>query len=96
MILHTVKTSPFQTFAISDCLMLMADQDTMLLVEDAVIASQAKHQCYEQLVLLSEQGRLFVLDIDLQARGIKNNIGKICNYTDFVGLVVQHKSQLAW
>ena len=96
MILHTVKTSPFQTFAISDCLSLMADQDTMLLIEDAVIASQAKHPFYEQLALLSKQGRLFVLDVDLQARGIDNNIGIRCSYTDFVELVVQHKSQIAW
>ena len=49
MILHTVKTSPFQTFAIADCLKLLAEKDTLLLIEDAVIASQAQHQFYEQL-----------------------------------------------
>ena len=96
MILHTVKTSPFQTCALTDCVKLMSGEDSLLLIEDAVIASQAIHQCYDQLALLSEQGRLFVLDVDLQARGIENNIGKICNYTDFVELVVQHKSQIAW
>jgi tRNA 2-thiouridine synthesizing protein B len=95
MILHTVNRSPFQTFAISDCLKLMGDQDTLLLIEDAVIASQAKHQCYAQLELLSEEGRLMVLDVDLQARGIANNIGKVCTYANFVELVIQHKSQLA-
>lgn len=96
MILHTINTSPFQTLAISDCLRLMADQDTLLLIEDAVIASQAKHPFYEQLELLSRQGRLRVLDSDLQARGIDNNIGIRCSYADFVELVVQHKSQMAW
>ncbi|WP_435235682.1 sulfurtransferase complex subunit TusB [Psychromonas sp. PT13] len=96
MILHTVKTSPFQTLAIVDCLALMAEQDTLLLIEDAVIAAQAKHASSEQLALLSEQGRLMVLDADLLARGIQNNIGKVCSYTDFVKLVVQHKSQIAW
>jgi tRNA 2-thiouridine synthesizing protein B len=96
MILHTVNTSPFQTFAISDCLKLMGNEDTLLLIEDAVIASQAKHQCYAQLELLSIAGRLMVLDVDLKARGIVNNIGKICTYADFVELVVQHKSQLVW
>ena len=96
MILHTVKTSPFQTFAIADCLKLMAEKDTLLLIEDAVIASQAEHQCYLQLKELSEQGRLMILEADLDARGIKNSIGKTCSYADFVELVIQHKSQMAW
>ena len=96
MILHTVKTSPFQTFAIADCLRLMAEEDALLLIEDAVIASQAQHPCYTQLEHLAQQGRLMVLAADLEARGIKNRIGKSCSYLDFVDLVIQHKSQLAW
>lgn len=96
MILHTVKTSPFQTSALTDCVKLMSSEDTLLLIEDGVVASQAMHPCYEQLKLLSEQGRLMVLDADLKARGIKNNLGKVCSYADFVELVVQHKSQMAW
>lgn len=96
MILHTVKTSPFQTFAISDCLKLMAEDDTLLLIEDAVIASQAENACLGELKLLSEKGRLMVLMADLEARGLKNNIGKTCSYFDFVNLVSNHQSQLAW
>ncbi len=96
MILHTVKTSPFQTVAMADCLNLMTEKDSLLLIEDAVIASQAAHSCYAQLKLLSEQGRLMVLAADLEARAIKNGIGKACGYADFVDLVIQHKSQLAW
>ena len=96
MILHTVKTSPFQTFALVDCIKLMAEEDSLLLIEDAVIASQAQHASYNALKLLSEQGRLMVLTADLEARGIKNNIGKTCSYLDFVDLVIEHKSQLSW
>ena len=96
MILHTVKTSPFQTFAIADCLKLMTDNDTLLLIEDAVIAAQAEHQFYAQLKALSEQGRLMVLAADLDARGIENRIGKTCSYLDFVNLAIKHKSQMAW
>ena len=96
MILHTVKTSPFQTFAIADCLKLIAEADTLLLIEDAVVASQAEHSCYAQLKQLADQGRLMVLQADLEARGIKNSIGKTCTYSDFVNLVIEHKSQLAW
>ena len=96
MILHTVKTSPLQTFALVDCVNLIAENDTLLLIEDAVIASQAQHSCSAELKLLSEQGRLKVLVADLEARGIENSIGESCNYLDFVNLVIKHKSQLAW
>jgi len=96
MILHTVKTSPFQTLAINNCLNLLSEQDSLLLMEDAVIASQAPHGHFKQLTLLAQQNRLFVLQADLDARGIENKIGKSCSYLDFVELVIQHKSQLAW
>lgn len=96
MILHTVNTSPFQTTSIADCLNLMAKDDTLLLIEDAVIASLAQHPCFKQLEMLSEAGRLMVLKADLNARGIENNIGISCSYADFVNLVIDHKSQLAW
>lgn len=96
MILHTVKTSPFQTLAIVDCLKLIAEEDTLLLMEDAVIASQARHQTFPELELLHKQGRLMVLEADLEARGIRNDIGKTCSYADFVELVRVHQSLLAW
>ena len=95
-ILHTVNTSPFQTFTLQQCLTLISNQDSLLLIEDAVIAAQAKHPLFAELNALAEQGRLMVLSADLQARGIDNVIGKKCSYTDFVGLIVAHKSQMAW
>ena len=74
----------------------MTEKDTLLLMEDAVVATQAQHPWFEQLTQLSEQGRLAVLQADLDARGITNSIGKACSYLDFVNLVIKHKSQLAW
>ncbi|WP_028863213.1 sulfurtransferase complex subunit TusB [Psychromonas aquimarina] len=96
MILHTVKTSPFQTLALHNCLNLLAEADTLLLIEDAVIASCAEHADYLQLQKISQQGRLMVLSSDLEARGVNNNIGKTCDYHDFVNLVIKHKSQISW
>lgn len=96
MILHTVKTSPFQTLALADCLNMLAENDTLLLIEDAVVASRAQHPCYAQLEQLAGQGRLMVLTADLEARGIENSVGTRCSYLDFVNLVINHKSQLAW
>ena len=96
MILHTIKTSPFQTLAIEHCLNLLSAQDSLLLMEDAVIATTAAHSYFEQLSLLAEQNRLYVLQADLDARAIENKIGTKCSYLDFVNLIIAHKSQLAW
>jgi len=95
-ILHTINSSPFQTHALQQCLTLMNEQDDLLLIEDAVIAAQAKHPLFEQLKQLSEQGRLMVLSADLEARGIQNIIGQVSSYSDFVELVAKHQSQMAW
>jgi tRNA 2-thiouridine synthesizing protein B len=95
-ILHTINSSPFQTHALQQCLTLLNAEDALLLIEDAVIAAQAKHPMFEQLNELSLQGRLNVLSVDLDARGINNVIGNLCTYSDFVELVAKHKSQMAW
>ncbi|WP_413701148.1 sulfurtransferase complex subunit TusB [Psychromonas sp. KJ10-10] len=95
-ILHTLNTSPFQTLALQQCLSLLNDADTLLLLEDGVIASQAKHSLFNELNKLADQGRLKVLTSDLIARGIDNLIGDKCSYNDFVTLVAEHKSQMAW
>ncbi|GLS92469.1 sulfurtransferase TusB [Psychromonas marina] len=95
-ILHTINRSPFQTHALQQCLALMSEQDDLLLIEDAVIAAQAKHTLFKQLTELAGQGRLMVLTPDLEARGIKNVIGQACSYIGFVELVAKHKSQMAW
>ncbi len=95
-ILHTVNSSPFQTFAVQQCLSLLNSKDTLLLIEDAVIACQAKHSLFSELSGLAQQGRLMVLTSDLQARGIENLIGTKCSYADFVALVAEHQSQMAW
>lgn len=95
-ILHTINTSPFQTHALQQCLRLLNEFDDLLLIEDAVIASQAKHPLFNELSDLALQGRLMVLEPDLEARAIQNVIGKKCNYSDFVNLIARHKSQIAW
>lgn len=95
-ILHTVNSSPFQTYALQQCLALLNNEDTLLLIEDAVIASQAKHTLFDELEMLSKAGRLMVLASDLEARGVNNLIAKACSYKEFVELVVNHQSQIAW
>jgi len=95
-ILHTINSSPFQTFALQQCLVLLAEKDTLLLIEDAVIATHGQHPFFSELETLSQQDRLMVLTPDLEARGIENKIGKKCSYSDFVDLAAKHQSQMAW
>ncbi|MEH6452505.1 MAG: sulfurtransferase complex subunit TusB [Psychromonas sp.] len=96
MILHTLNSSPFQTLALKNCLDMLTDADQLLLIEDAVIASCAEHDYFLQLQILSQQNRLFVLSDDLIARGIENEIGQKSSYAEFVNLVINNKSHLAW
>ena len=96
MILHTVKYSPFSSFALKDCLKLLASDDKLLLMGDAVIAVSAIIDCQSELLQLHEQQRLFVLKADLQARALTAEYGRVIDYLDFVNLTVKCKSQLAW
>ena len=96
MILHTVNSSPFQSLALQQCLLLLSSVDTLLLLEDGVLASHGAHPCYSALEALAEQGRLMVLSPDLEARGIINKIGKTCSYIDFVNLTATHTSLIPW
>jgi tRNA 2-thiouridine synthesizing protein B len=96
MILHVVNTSPFQTSALKDCLEQMADEDQLLLIEDAVVASCADSQVSEQLALLSKEGHFWVLSDDLKARGLTAKRGQRCDYQQFVTLAFAAKSQIAW
>ncbi|WP_409438922.1 sulfurtransferase complex subunit TusB [Psychromonas sp. GE-S-Ul-11] len=96
MILHTVSRSPFSSFALSDCVKQLGDDDLVLLLNDAVIASAANTDIQGKLLQLHESKRLFVLKPDVDARAIEAKCGKLIDYSEFVALTVQCKSQLSW
>ncbi|WP_413694078.1 sulfurtransferase complex subunit TusB [Psychromonas sp. KJ10-2] len=96
MILHTVSRSPFSSFALSDCIKQLRDTDIVLLLSDAVIASAANSELHHKLLQLHENKRLFVLAADVDARAIEVKLGKVIDYSEFVTLTVQCKSQLNW
>jgi len=95
-ILHTVNTSPFQTSALKQCLSLFNSGDCLLLIEDAVIATNADHDLFNKLEQLYLDGKLMVLSADLLTRNISHKIGQECTYADFVNLTIEHKSQMMW
>ena len=96
MILHTVSRSPFNSFALSDCLKQLGDDDRLLLLNDAVIAVGANTDMQSELVQLHETKRLFVLTADLVARAIDATCGQEIDYAEFVTLTIQCNSQLNW
>lgn len=96
MILHTVKSSPFSSLALKDCLKLLNKSDSLLLINDAVYAVNALVDCQPELLKLHEERRLFILKEDLQARGVVAEYGCVIDYSDFVNLTIKCKSQLAW
>jgi len=96
MILHTVSQSPFASSSLKDCLKLMAEEDILLLMNDAVVACHTTLESQIGLVQLSENNRLFVLNSDLEARGVTAHSGEVIDYAKFVSLAVQCKSQLKW
>jgi tRNA 2-thiouridine synthesizing protein B len=96
MILHTVNSSPLSTFSLHDCLKQLADNDILLLMSDGVIAASASIEQQSTLLKLHESQRLYVLEDDLVARGLVVNVGKIIDYSAFVDLTIQCKSQLSW
>ncbi|RBW41574.1 sulfurtransferase complex subunit TusB [Psychromonas sp. B3M02] len=96
MILHTVNRSPFSSYALSDCIKQLGDTDIVLLLSDAVIASAANSELHDKLLQLHENKRLFVLAADVDARAIEVKLGKVIDYSEFVALTVQCKSQLNW
>ena len=96
MILHTVKQSPFVDLTLSQALAAMGQDDLLLLLENGVIASAAAHAYFAQLTELAAQGRLFLIEDDLKARGVTALVGKPIDYSGFVDLITQTHTSLAW
>jgi len=96
MILHTVNTSPFSTFSLQDCLKQLESNDKLLLLGDAVLAASASVEQQSLLLQLDKEQRLFILDVDLTARGLHAIYGEVIDYPRFVQLSIACKSQLAW
>jgi len=94
--LHTLLHSPAQSDL--DTLMLMVSAgDDLLLLQDGVLAAIAGSRALAQLS--ATEATLWVLNEDIQARGlteqISTNVQRV-DYTGFVTLTVRHQQQMAW
>lgn len=77
--LHIIKT----VSALEDAMALCIEQDDILLIEDAVYAANPQHQAFSQV----KHNNVYVLESDIQARGMVNRISPsvtVVNYQGFV------------
>ncbi len=89
--LHIIKT----VSALEDAVVLYSEQDDILLVEDAVYAANPQHQAFSQV----KHNKVFVLESDIQARGMANRISPsvdLVSYSGFVELTAKHAQSLTW
>ncbi|SDT01429.1 sulfurtransferase complex subunit TusB [Pseudomonas fuscovaginae UPB0736] len=95
--LHVLSHSPFTDSRLGSCLRLLGSEDALLLCGDAVYALQPRSLPLEALEERAATLRLFVLDEDLQARGLECPTWATCvDYPGFVELSVQHDKVNTW
>ncbi len=76
--------------ALASCLPILGEDDALLLIEDGVYAAR---------LASAAVGRCYVLDCDLEARGLTGQIAaafEIVTYDGFVELVERHQPIVSW
>lgn len=98
MILHHIQTSATSDNALSTCLRYIQATDSILLADDAINAL-----LYPNLRLQLDKYQIFVLQDDIQARGLQAKIDKLTNmsiniidYKQFVSQSLQHAKVITW
>jgi len=98
--LNIVNKSPFEKRSLEQCLKRIGDGDSVLLIEDASISAVSNTAYAEQLLSASKHSKLYVLEPDLQARGLSNasllDSMTAVDYDGFVDLVVTHDRVHSW
>ena len=98
--LHTVNKSPFEKNSLDTCLRLAKPGSAILLFEDAVYAAVKGTAMDAQMKEATEKHSVYVLEPDLQARGIeKEKIMdgiSVVGYDGFVDLAATNDSVQSW
>ena len=97
--LHIVKKSPYESFALNNAINYIRQGDIMLLTEDGVYAVKKGGKFEELLKNLAQKNSVYCLLADIKARGIQEseiaeNI-KVIDYKGFVEKVVEH-NPMTW
>lgn len=98
--LNIINKSPFEKRTLEQCLSRIGEGDSVLLIEDAVVAAVSGTLFSDQLKNSAKTNPLYVLEPDLQARGLAES-GLVSgfntvDYTKFVSLVTEHDRVHSW
>lgn len=94
--LHTLSRSASQ-FDYPACLNLLKKDDVVILMQDAVTIAMINTSVFSALV--DKTTHIYVLNVDINARGLCDYISPtvtVIDYNQLVDLTVQHFPQLAW
>jgi len=96
-LLHTVNKSPFDRSALLSCIETARPEDPILLFEDGVIAAMKGTKFEPQVREALKSHPIYAIRADLKLRGVDNLIDdiKVCDYSCFVSLAVEHRV-MAW
>lgn len=89
--LHLILNSPFQSQALAEALSYLQPEDELVLMQDAVIAASAP-QWSARLAGIP----LYVMQEDLQARGLHHRVGNVLDMAGLVALIAQKGSPRTW
>jgi tRNA 2-thiouridine synthesizing protein B len=98
--LHIVNKSPFERGALDSCLRYTTDGAGVLLIEDGVYAATRGNIAEGKLKDAMGKGiRVYVLQPDLEARGMQGKVMdgvRTVDYGGFVELVTEHNNCQSW
>ncbi len=98
--LNIVNKSPYEKRSLDQCMNRLAEGDSVLLIEDATVIAVGQNSYREQLQSAAGKVNWYVLQPDLQARGMAG--GDLVegvtavNYEGFVDLVTDHDRVHSW
>jgi tRNA 2-thiouridine synthesizing protein B len=97
--LHIVNKSHTQTNSLQSCLRLAKAGHALLLIEDGVYAAVRGHRAAAALHAVLDKFKVYVLQPDLEARGMQAALADgitPVDYGGFVDLVAEHSTSQSW
>lgn len=99
-VLHIINKSPFEKNSLDTCLRLAKKGSAVLLIEDAIYATQKNTAVEHKIDTALVKHSVFALEPDLDARGIdKKSIIEgisLVDYDGFVQLATEYKAVQSW
>ena len=97
--LHIVNKSPFERNSLESCLKHAMKGSAILLIEDGIYAALIGTQATAQLQAAMKECTVYVLQPDVEARGMQGRVlegVKLVDYAGFVELTANHKAVQSW